>query len=248
MKKSIFPLRAKKPGEITYQHCIINKLYGNHLIVDAERNYYVDRWHEINLCAHYNFRIPGTYQFIPAYRFYVTNERCSLTLHWSQGVLDEKYIEEQYDSLEEAESSKYYQDFCDLKDIMDQYMQNMKDYDYQDLNDSKVCKQINDDENLLLYQIYMEEEKKFIQFYLNEKTDEWKVSTSLIDAVDLYRALSDFFEIEEKELRILTYYSFDEIENNPVHPYHSYYQKVLEKRNTVWEFGPLPDEWELSDG
>ena len=81
MQKVPFPLMEHAVGEITYEHTVVQKLYGDIYIGDSERNYFVDRYHEVNLCVHYNVRKPGTYSFNSEYQYYVTHGRMSLKLH-----------------------------------------------------------------------------------------------------------------------------------------------------------------------
>ena len=67
------------PFSLTYEHCIVQRLYRDVYIGDAERNYYVDEKRENNLCVHYTTRIPGRYEFIPSYTFHVTKGESHLS-------------------------------------------------------------------------------------------------------------------------------------------------------------------------
>ena len=75
MKMTPFPLIEKLVGSVTYEHTVVQKLYMDIFIGDAERNYYVDQYHEVNLCVHFNVRKQGTYSFIPEYQYYLTDGR-----------------------------------------------------------------------------------------------------------------------------------------------------------------------------
>ena len=44
--RTFFPLIEKPVGSVTYEHCLVEKLYGDVYIGTAERNYYVDSYHE----------------------------------------------------------------------------------------------------------------------------------------------------------------------------------------------------------
>ena len=93
--KTKFPLIDVGKGNITYEHCLIERFYGDVFMGTAERNYYVDQYHEICLCVHYNKRILGKYQFEPGYQFWVTADRKCLEIYWNLGhLLDENSIVE----------------------------------------------------------------------------------------------------------------------------------------------------------
>ena len=57
------PLIEKPVGDVTYEQCLAVRFYGDVYMGTAQRNYYVDRYQEICLCAHYNRRILGKYEF-----------------------------------------------------------------------------------------------------------------------------------------------------------------------------------------
>ena len=110
--KTPFGLIEREVGGVTYEDCLVQRFYNDIWTGDAERNLYVDRNHEICLCAHYNFRVKGKYEFIPDYRFYITKKRMSLDLYWHLGnISDKSQVIQMFNSLEEAEYSPFYNDF-----------------------------------------------------------------------------------------------------------------------------------------
>lgn len=232
MKKVPFPLIEKPIGSITYEHTYVKNIYEDIYIGDAERNYYLDRYHEINLCVHYNVRIPGTFKFIPEYQYYLTNERMSRKLHWSLGIPEEKMIVEKYDSLEAAEESQYYKDFCDLKEKIDDEIKRQKGLDWSMLNtsmSSSSCRQYPSGESYYrITEMPSFNDGEFIQIHLDERSEEWKVSKSSCRVMTLWRYLKDFDEINEKELHLMEYIPMDNNELDESSPYFLFLQKVKE--------------------
>ena len=78
-------LIEKPVGAVTYEHCLVEKLYPDIYFGTAERNYYIDRYHELCLCVHHNRRVPDKYEFIPDYQYYVTKKRMCLDIYWHLG-------------------------------------------------------------------------------------------------------------------------------------------------------------------
>lgn len=121
--------------QITYEHYLVEKFYKDIYMETAERNYFVDEYHEIGLCVYYNRRIKGKYEFIPQYQFFVANERCGLKVYWNLGnIPDESIILEKYDSLEESKKSEYYKDFCEMKKQIDKRINQSKKIKLTPLN------------------------------------------------------------------------------------------------------------------
>ena len=226
MKKSLYPLIEKTEGTVTYEHKVVKKLYDEVFIGDAERNYYVDRRHEINLCVHYNIRKPGTYSFNEEYQYYVTNGRMSLKLHWSIGIPDDEMVVEKYCSLEEAMQSKYYKDFCELKELIDKEIARQRKLDFYEYSSCSMCQCSRKDSSGESYYIIMEMPFKdsgaCVQIHLDKRTKQWKVSTSPCSIISLWNYLKDFDEVNENELHLLNYVSenADILDENS--PYYSY--------------------------
>ena len=86
MSKTMFPLFELNMGDIIYQYSAARILPRGITIGVAERNLYVDKNHEINLCVYWNTRIPAKYEFNNKYSFYITDGRiasdifCSLII------------------------------------------------------------------------------------------------------------------------------------------------------------------------
>lgn len=237
-----FNLINKTHGSVTYEHCVVQRLYGEIYIGDAERNYYVDKNHEINLCVHFNFRIPGRYAFIPEYHFYVTDGRLSLSLHWGLGVIDNEKIIEEYQSLELAKTSEYYQDFCQLKEKIDaeiqrqQKLQKENAYEYNNSVQS-ASKEITQKGIWTIYEVPYSKTTEYVQFHICEEAGEWLFSTSDQSVIDLWRYLSDFYEIEPLELRLLKYYPMENSEITHTSNYFDAYKRVkqfIEMMNMSW--------------
>lgn len=64
-----------KRDRITNEQTLANCFYGNNWIAAAEREYDTGTDHELCFCAGFSRRVPGNYDFIPEYRFYVTKKR-----------------------------------------------------------------------------------------------------------------------------------------------------------------------------
>lgn len=211
MNETHYNLIERPRGAVSYEHCVVQRLHGEIYIGDAEKNYYVDKRHEINLCVHYNFRIPGKYAFIPEYRFYVTDGRQSLPLHWGLGAIEPTKIIEEYESLELAKKSEYYEDFCELKDKIDkEILRQQKVWKLSKIQyDNSVhssSKEIPGKGMYTLYEIPLQQTNEYIQFHFCEETDKWQLSTSHYSVIDVWRYLNDFYEIEKTELQLLTYH------------------------------------------
>lgn len=235
MGETQFNLIARERGAVSYEHCAVQRLHGDIYIGDAERNYYVDSRHEINLCVHYNFRVPGKYAFISEYHFYVTNGRQSLSLHWGLGEFDHTKIIEEYTSLELAAKSEYYKDFCELKDKIDKEIRRQQEirktakneYDHSVHSSSK---EIPDKGMCTLYEIPYAKTTEFVQFHILEETGEWRLSTSHHSVIDEWRYLNDFYQVEEHELHLLTYHP---IKNAELPATSVYYQAYLSVKRFI---------------
>lgn len=240
--KSPFPLIEKPKGTITYEHCLPEGFYGEQYLCSAERNYYVDRYHELCLLAHYGKRTPGKYEIVPGYEFFVTKKRMCLDIYWNLGHLsDESVIVERYDSLESAKQSEYYADFCDLKDKIDDGIKWAKNREYDPFEfggGSKYGaeKDENDEPTYDVYQYIDSENKQFIQLYQNIKTKSWdKMSISSEDLSDLMRFFRDFDELDKNELHLRTWLSINDnaiAEGSAYHHVYEWAKEFEESLNT----------------
>ncbi len=160
-----FPLIKRPKGAVTYEHTLAERFPGDVFMGASERNLYVDQYDEICLCAYYNIRIPGKYEFIPEYHFYRTKSRMCLDLYWNLGHLeDESGIIEEYHSLEEAKDSDYYQDFCDLKANIDKWIRDKKER-HEEFS-RKYPGGFGASHSKELHESYDEETKQYVQLYL----------------------------------------------------------------------------------
>lgn len=227
--KTIFPLIKRKIGGVTYEHTLVQHFYDDVWTGDAERNLYVDENHEICLCAHYNFRVKGKYEFIPDYRFYITKERMCLDLHWNLGcVTKPSLIIQMFNSLEEAKTSQFYDDFCILKKRIDKALKEQKkseksvNYDFctitQGTKQDKKGKDV-----IRIFEMPVSKTKEYVQILLDLKKDEWVLSTSKEPVMDMFCYFDDFLELDEKELHLRTIKPM----NNKELPKQSPYYKLL---------------------
>lgn len=233
MERVSIPLIERELGQVTYEHTIVQKLYGDIFIGDAERNYYVDRYHEINLCVHYNFRKPGTYSFFPEYQFYLTKGRMSLKLHWNLGIPVENMIIEKYNHIEAAKDSKYYKDFVELKENIGKEIERQKkrdDFDYKCNSMSWAYRQYPSGESYYtMIEISTGNGKECIQVHLDKEKDEWKVSKSSESIMNLWRYLKDFEEINEKYLHLMEYLPMKNNSLDENSPYYKFWVDAKEK-------------------
>ena len=226
MSKIPFPLIEKEVGAVTYEHTYVQRLYDDIYIGDSERNYYVDRWNEINLCVHYNVRVPGKFKFIPEYQYYLTDGRMSLKLHWNGGIPQNDMVIERYDSIEAAEKSQFYKDFCELKNKIDSEINRQKKLEYN-IKDfvSSSCRQYPSGESY--YRITEIPPNisgcEYVQIHLDERSGQWKISKSATSIMTLWRYLKDFEEINERELQLMEYIQED---NEQFLQYRQWIEKV----------------------
>ena len=230
-----FNLIAKAKGDVSYEQCVVQRLHGDIYIGDAERNYYVDKRHEINLCVHYNFRIPGKYAFIPEYHFYVTDGRQSLSLHWGLGEIDHTKAIEEYTSLELAAKSEYYSDFYELKEKIDKEILRHKEIRkavklQHDNSARSSTKEIPNKGMCTLYEMLYAETMEYVQFHIWEEMGRWQLSTSHHSIIDEWRYLNDFYKIDETELHLLTYHP---MKNSELPVTSIYYQAFLEAKRFI---------------
>lgn len=237
MNRLRYALIRGSKNSISYEHCVVQFLPPDIYIGDAERNYYLNRNQEINLCVHYNFRIPKKYAFSPIYRYYVTNGRQSLSLHRNLGAIRDEFVLEKYDSLEQAQSSPYYQDFLELKEQIDAEICRQKELQQNEAPLHKSTMSCSFSEKgstqLRLYEVFLVQEQKYLQFHTDESHKKIKLSISRYRVNDLWRYLEDFYEIEPVELNILEYLP---VENNAIAeeaPYHAEYQEMCRIRDLL---------------
>lgn len=201
---SDWPLIEKPVGSVTYEHCLVERFYQDIFMGTAERNYYVDTYHELCLCVHFNRRIPGKYEFIPDYQFFVTKKRMCLDIYWNLGnISDEGMILEKYDNLESAKSSRYYSDFCDLKQKIEEGIEFKKNHVWDPFKYGNGSCFQSSDKVYSIYEYPNASQKEFVQFYWNTNTKQWeKMSISSVQLSDLVRFFKDFEELDKRELHL----------------------------------------------
>ena len=226
--RSIFPLIERPVGSVTYEHVGVERLYKDIYIGSAERNYYVDKYHELCLCAYYNRRIPGKYEFIPEYLFFVTKQRICSTIFRNLGnVSDKKYVLEKYDSINTARASRYYRDFRDLKAKIDSALKWRKRHFFDPFQDDFMSS-FSYEKDSVCFSVFekpIPERKELVQFYYNKMTAECKyMSVSKEPVSDLIRYFHDFDELDKNDLHLRTFLNIDENAIPEDSLYHKFYK------------------------
>ena len=232
---TLFPLIEKPAGQITYEHALAERLFGDVYFGTAERNYYVDRNHELCLCVHFNRRIPGTYNFDNQYHCYVTKTRMCLDIYWHLGnITNEKMILEEYVGIENAKESAYYEDFCDLIEKIEKSIEWKKDHKgnpYGWGGMAAFCYKSSSRDNTE-YKAFETEDpkrKENVQFYFNESAKEWELmSISQERIADVINFFDDFDEIDYKELHIREFIPIKENAMEPAGYYHELFKRAKE--------------------
>ena len=236
MKETPFPLIEKPVGAITYEHTIALKLWEDIFTGDSERNYYVDSRHEINLCAHYNVRTPGTFIFNSEYQYYVTDGRMSLTLHHSLGIPDDDMVIEKYQCLEDAKQSKYYKDFCDLKANIDKWIRDRKKLGRFPTGGIR-CASSGRTNSRRFYEKYIEDTDEFVQLFITEGSGVWEMSKCYNEIGDLIAYIPEFEELNEKDLHFTRPVNMNDVMKDHDSPYYKFFEEVREIRSRPDPFG-----------
>ena len=206
------PLIEKPVGDVTYEQCLAVRFYGDVYMGTAQRNYYADRYHEICLCAHYNRRIPGKYEFEEGYQFFVTKKRMCLDIYWNLGNISNTHsVLEHYHSIESAVNSNYYRDFCDLKSQIEEGVKRKKaravNMFEEDVGISfHPVEDVNGKSRYIMCEIPIIERKEFVQFYLSKGTQSWdRMSISPEPISEMMSFFKDFDELDKKVLHLRKY-------------------------------------------
>jgi iron complex transport system ATP-binding protein len=88
-----------------------------------------------------------------------------------------------------------------------------------------------------IYEVPYSKTTEYVQFHICEEAGEWLFSTSDQSVIDLWRYLSDFYEIEPLELRLLKYHPMDNAEITHTSDYFDAYKCVkqfIEMMNMSW--------------
>ena len=207
--RSEWPLIEKPLGAVTYEHCLTERFYGDVIIATAERNYYVDRYHELCLCAHYNRRIPGEYKFKEGYQLFVTKKRMCLDIYWNLGnISDESMIVEYYTSMSDAAASIHYKDFCDLQRMIEEGIMWEKTHiidPFQFTGGSyfQSAADKNGKSKYTIHEIPIVESREMVQFYMNNENETWEMMSVSPEPIgNLMRFFKDFDDLDERELHL----------------------------------------------
>ena len=235
------PLSEKPVGAMTYEHCLVEKFYKDIYMGTAERNYYVDRNHELCICVHYNRRIPGEYKFEDGYQFFVTKKRMCLEIYWNLGnIPDESMIIEYYDSIDDAKESQCHTDFLDLKKKIEEGVELRKSHVF-DPFDSGFASIVQKDYDVngggknTIIEVPSTEKREMIQFYFNGKSGLCeKISVSSERLSELMQFFKDFDDLDSKRLHLRKYVSLDKALEDP--DYKKAYDRAINARQ-VWTCG-----------
>ena len=241
---SPLPLIERELGGITYEHRLAEHFYRDVYMGAAERNYYIDRYHELCLCAYFNRRVPGKYEFIPEYQFFVTKKRMCLDIYWNLGYIsDESMVVEKYDGIEAAKESHYYKDFVDLKEMIDKSIKWKKDHIFGPFDIGGMssfqyspCKGTT----YAVHEIPIKERQEILQLYMDPDTEKlMQVTVSKVLLSDLMRFFKDFESLDENELHLRTFLPVQEYALADGSLYHGYYTQVVEwlerMKNVRWD-------------
>jgi len=222
---------------ITYEHSLAERFYDDVYMGSAERNYYVDEFHEICLCAHYNRRIPGRYEFFPDWQFFITKKRMCLDIYWNLGnIPDENMIIEKYIGLESARKSPFFKDFKDLQYMINKSIRWKKkhkvdpfefytgsSFDYPSAKYGKP--------EYTVFQFPVKTKKELVQFYLNKATDKLKLmSVTKEPFSDMMEFFDDFDELDKNEIHMRKFLPIQEYAIKEGSPYHYLMQKIEERK------------------
>lgn len=217
MSKTIFPLIKRNVGEVTYEHSYVQALPRDVIIAAAERNLYVDEHHEINLCAYWNSRIAGTYQFDNKYSFYVTDGRLCITIWRNLGDVSECHILKKFESLEDAKGSEYYDDFCKLKLLIEKSVKTQKNYmekrEKNIFDWSTMSARTYPDCEGGDYEWICTKTKEFVQLHVDLTADKWILTTSKESLSEIKGFFKDFEELDKNELHLRTFHNELDVKN-----------------------------------
>lgn len=240
-EKTWYSLIEVPKGSITYEHYLVDKIYPDICFCTGERNYYIDRNHELCLCVHYNRRVPGEYVFIPDYQFFVTKKRMCIDIYWNLGnISDESMIIQKYNDLESAKDSLFYEDFADMKQQIDERIKWKKEqqYDPFESEEGSSFKYLRDENGNYKYEVYefaSQKDKEFVQVYWNNISNNWELlSTTKTPISDLAKYLKDFEYLDNSILHLRHFVPFEEIKKNPDSKYHEVFEKAV-LRKKLWE-------------
>ena len=229
---TLLPLIDRGVGGITYQHSSAEHFYRDVFIGSAERNYYIDRHHELCLSAYYNRRVPGKYEFIPEYLFFVTKKRMCLDIHRNLGnISDESMILEKYVGIEATIGSSYYCDFCDLKEMIDKSIKYKRENIFGPFDiPCMMCGPRTSDDGIMydFFEIPIKERQEVVQLYTDQVTHELKLlSVSKILISNMIGFFKDFDILDRDELHLRTFLPIEEYALAENSPYRVYYDDVM---------------------
>lgn len=244
MSKTMFTLFEQNVGDISSQYSFAKILPRGITIGVAERNLYIDRNHEINLCAYWNTRISTKYEFNNEYSFYITDGRIVSEIFCSLGRFsDKKKIIKKYDSLEQAKDSEYYKHFLQMKKMIEESI--VEEEIKQEKNKKTAFKWgglyggPNQNFSGVDYEWECKKTKEFVQLHVDLDKDEWILTTSKERLGNLKIWFEDFDELDKNELHFLTYH--DEIDAGNLARTSPYYTVVKEAKHALGlEGGVIP--------
>lgn len=227
MSKTMFPLFERNVGDIIYQYSFAKILPRGITIGAAERNIYIDRNHEINLCAYWNTRISTKYEFNNEYSFYITDGRIVSDIFCSLGRFsDNEKIIQKYDSLESAKESEYYKHFCQMKKMIEKSILDEERKREKNKKDGFIWETTyggpNNDYSGADYEWICKKTKEYVQLHVDLDKDKWILTTSKERLGSLKIWFEDFDELDKNVLHFLTYHDELDVRNlDKSSPYYS---------------------------
>lgn len=229
----MYPLKELNVGDIIYQYSLASILPRGITIGVAERNLYVDRNHEINLCAYWNTRISAKYEFNNKYSFYITDGRIASDIFCSLGRFsDNKKIIKKYDSLEQVKESDFYNHFFQMKEIIENNILDEEKRLEKNKKDAFKWGTLyggpNEDFSGIDYEWECKKTKEFVQLHVDLNKDKWILTTSKERLGNLKIWFEDFDELDKNELHLLSHH--DELDAKNLDRSSPYYSIVKEAK------------------
>lgn len=206
---SPLPLMEHPLGGVTNEQCLIQEFYGKIYMATAGQCFYIDRFHELCICVHYNFRIPGEYRFNPVYRYYITKKRMCNSVHQNMGeVVCSEMIITEFSDINKTKEYGLYDEFLSLKKKIEKSVEWRKANPYDPfefgLTDQFYYIAYGKDKfKYTVYETPFPTNNEMVQFYFNNEIKKWeKMSVSNVYLSDLMTFFKDFETIDNNELHL----------------------------------------------
>ena len=222
--------------------CLACNLYGNVAIGASEQCYDLGQNQTVYLCAYYNKRVQGTYQFVPEYFFYIAEQSIYKELYWNQGTIsNQAVIAKEYVGLEAARNSYFYECFVSLKNKIESQLRWSSEHalDPYEPGGSMIKYKPDASQELFytLCEIPIKDRLEFVQFYFRG-TQLITMSVSKEPLLDLMMFIKDFEEVDANELHLRTFLPIDGYALEPDAIYHAAYadaQDSIDYQQGLWD-------------